>query len=121
MAELNLTEEEKEKRSYLNWDDETLGKYVKKKAIEHEDYYGQETSEREAAVVTLLSDAKDASGDMVMMEVEGLTINGEDLGRWRITFEKVNPDLPNNNPGPTGSDDEETAAATEGYLFHDKN
>lgn len=116
MAELNLTEEEKEKRSYLNWDDETLGKYVKKKAIEHEDYYGQETSEREAAVVTLLSDAKDASGDMIMMEVQGLTINGENLGRWRITFEKVNPDLPNNNSGPNGSDDDGDGGGNGGIL-----
>lgn len=102
MAELVLTEEEKESGSYLNWDDENLGKYVKKKAIDLEDYYGEDVSQREAAVVTLLSRIVESDTDMTMMEVEGVTIDGEDIGHWRITFEKVDPDL---SGGPLGGDD----------------
>ena len=107
MAELVLTEEEKESGSYLNWDDESLGKYVKKKAIDLEDYYGEKVSQREAAVVTLLSRIVESDTDMAMMEVEGVTIDGEDIGHWRITFEKVDPDLPSGPPGPgePGQDD----------------
>jgi len=108
MAELVLTEEEKEGRSYLDWDNESLGKYVKKKAIDLEDYYGEKVSEQEAAVVTLLSRIVESDSDMAMMEVEGVTINGDDIGHWRITVEKVDPDLPGGPPGfgsgPPGDD-----------------
>jgi hypothetical protein len=101
MAKLILTEEEKEERSYLNWSDEALGKYVKKKAIEHEDYYGDEISEREAAVITLLSRVRQTESDMVMMEVQGVSVGEEDIGNWRITFEKTDPDVPD---GPSDID-----------------
>ncbi len=112
MADLVLTEEEKEERSYLNWDDESLGKFVKKKAIEFEDYYGEEVSEREAAIISLLSKVREETGDMAMMEVEGVTIDGEDFGQWRITFEKVDPNLPGGPP--TGGDDESSGSEDDG-------
>lgn len=106
MAELQLTEEEKEGRSYLNWDDESLGKFVKKKAIELEDYYGENVSEREAAVISLLSGITGSGSDMTMMEIEGVTVDGENLGNWRITFEKVDPDLPGGPPQDLPDDDD---------------
>lgn len=110
MADLVLTEEEKEERSYLNWDDESLGKFVKKKAIEFEDYYGEEVSEREAAIISLLSKVRNETEEMAMMEVEGVTIDGEDFGQWRITFEKVDPNLPGGPPtgdeGSSGNEDD---------------
>lgn len=111
MADLVLTEEEKEGRSYLNWDDESLGKLVKKKAIEIEDYHGEDTAKKQGAIISLLSEVRKSESDMVMIEVEGLTINDEDMEDWRITFEKVDPDLPggpdnpmddNNNDGGGG-------------------
>jgi hypothetical protein len=97
MAELILTDDEKEQKSYLNWNDEALGKYVKKKAIDREDYYGENTSKREAAVITLLSEVRKSESDMVMMEVQGLQTE-EDLGDWRITFERIDPDIPDGPP-----------------------
>ena len=100
MAELELTEEEQEEKSYLNWDDETLGKFVKKKAIELEDYYGENVTRQEAAVVTLLAEVIESETNMTVMEVEGVTQDGEDLGHWRITFEKVDPDLPGSDGPP---------------------
>lgn len=107
MAKLVLTEEEKEERSYLNWDDETLGKAVKKKAIEFEDYYGEQATEREAALVSLISKViEEHQNDLVMMEVGGIRKNGEDLGKWRITFEKVDSDLPGGPPMEPPEDDE---------------
>lgn len=104
MAELILNEEEKEGRSYLDWDEESLGKYVKKRAIELEDYYGEHVSERGAALITLISRVHQMDTDMTMMEVEGLTIEGENLGKWRVTFEKVDPDLPGGPPTDDGDD-----------------
>jgi hypothetical protein len=105
MAELVLTEEEKEDRSYLNWDDESLGKLVKKKAIDLEDYYGERVSEREAAVATLLSKIAKQESEMAVMEVQGIMVEGEDLGHWRITFERVDPNLPGGPPlGPEDKD-----------------
>lgn len=100
MAELNLTEEEKEEKSYLNWDNETLGKFVKNKAIELEDYYGKNVTRKEAAVVTLLAEVVESDTDMAVMEVEGVTREGDDLGHWRITFEKVDPNLPGSGGPP---------------------
>lgn len=106
MAELNTTEEEEEMRSYLNWDDEDLGKLVKKKAIELEDYYGENVTEREAAVVSLVSRIDEAGNDMAMMDVDGIHINGENLGHWRITIEKVDADLPGGPPNPPTEGDD---------------
>lgn len=95
MAELILTEEEQKEKSYLNFSDESLGKYVKKKAIEQEDYYGENTTEKEAALITMLSYvAEESENDMVMLEVKGLTVEGDDFGEWRVTFEKIDPDVP---------------------------
>jgi hypothetical protein len=106
MAELKTTDEEKETRSYLSWDDEDLGKLVKKKAIDLEDYYGENITEREAAVVSLVSRIDEAGNDMAMMEVEGIHVNGKNLGHWRITIEKVDADLPGGPPDPpTGDED----------------
>lgn len=108
MAELILNEEEEGERSYLNWDEETLGKYVKKKAIELEDYYGEDVSERGAALISLISRVNKMDTDIAMMEVEGLTIEGEDIGKWRVTFEKVDSDLPGGPPDdlPDGGDED---------------
>lgn len=93
-------------RSYLSWSDEDLGKLVKKKAIDFEDYYGENISEREAALVSLISRVDETGNDMAMMEIEGIRINGEDLGHWRVTIEKVDADLPGGPPDPpTGDDD----------------
>lgn len=107
MAELKLSEDEKEQRSYLNYDDETLGKIVKKKAIEFEDYFGENVTEREAALVSLISRVAKGENDMAMMEVEGVKMNDEDLGHWRITFEKVDPDLPGGPPDPDDLPDDD--------------
>jgi len=108
MAELITTDEEEEGRSYLNWDDASLGAFVKKKAIDFEDYFGEQVSEREAALISLLSKVRQETDDMAMMEVDGVTIDGEDLGRWRITFEKVDPDLPGGPPMGGGDEDPPT-------------
>ena len=102
MADLILEEGEEEGRSYLNWNDEDLGKFVKKKAIELEDYYGEDVAEREAALISLISRVSRMDTDMAMMEVEGINLNGEDLGKWRITIESVDSDLPG---GPPTEDD----------------
>ena len=104
MAELKTTEEEEETRSYLNWDEEDLGKLVKKKAIEFEDYYGENISEREAAIVSLVSRISETGNDMAMMDIEGIHVNGDDLGHWRITIEKVDADLPGGPPDPPTGD-----------------
>lgn len=104
MAELILTEEEEEQNSFLNWNDEDLGKLVKKKAIELEDYYGDHVTGREAAVAKLIAEiaASEEDPEMAVMEVQGITVEGEDLGHWRITFERVDPNIDGN--GPFGND-----------------
>lgn len=106
MAELKTTDEEEEQRSYLNWDDEDLGKLVKKKAIEFEDYFGDNISEREAALISLVSRVNETGNEVSMMDIQGIHVNGEDLGHWRVTFKKVDSDLPSGPPDPpTDGDD----------------
>lgn len=99
MAELSTTEEEESSNSYLNWDDEGLGKLVKKKALELEDYLGDDTIDREAALIVLLSEVAEKDTDIGVMEVKGVRADGKSIGDWRITFERVDVD-----PGSFGED-----------------
>jgi len=92
MAELKLTEEEKDSSSILNWDDESIGKLVKKKAMEHEDYIGETTATRKAALLLLMSEILDDEVQRAVMEVDDVTIDGEPVGDWRVTFERKGSD-----------------------------
>lgn len=104
MAKLVTTEEEEETNSFLDWDDESLGKLVKKEALDYEDYMAVETTKREAALVILLSEVSQKETDIGVMEVRGVTVNGEPLGDWRITFERIDADAL--NPGEFGPDED---------------
>lgn len=92
MAELKLTEEEKNSSSILNWDEESIGKLVKKKAIENEDYIGKTTASRKAALLLLMSEIVGDEVHRAVMEVDDVTVDGESIGDWRITFERKEED-----------------------------
>jgi len=95
MAELKLTEDEKESTSILNWDEKSIGKLVKKKAIENEDYIGKTTASRKAALLLLMSEIVDDDVQKAVMEVDDVTIDGESIGDWRIVFTRKgsSPDI----------------------------
>ena len=89
MAELKLTEEEKSSTSVLNWDEESIGKLVKKKAIENEDYIGKTTATRKAALLLLMSEIIGDDVQRAVMEIDNVTMDGEDIGDWKVTFERI--------------------------------
>lgn len=89
MAELKLTEEEKESSSVLNWDEESIGKLVKRRAIEYEDYIGKTTTNRKAALLLLMSEIVDDDVEKAVMEVDNVTVDGESIGDWKVTFERT--------------------------------
>jgi hypothetical protein len=99
MAELILSEEEKEALSYLDWDDETLGRLVKylaaslvKSAKDQAPEMGNIPCNIATAVTVLVSHVNELGKDAGQIEVDGLTRNGGKvaLGNWRITVERTN-------------------------------
>lgn len=91
MAKLILTEEEKAAATWMELDDATIGKLVKKTAL------GLMSLKDEqahvwwwSAAILLCSMASDANADKFEQEILGLTHSGEERGNWRITVERIN-------------------------------
>ncbi len=90
MAELILTEEEKAAPTYLEWDDDALGKLVKKTAAKLHDEYGRESAFAMTGVHLLLGTAITANATESTYTIDGLTIAGEPKGDWIVTLKRVN-------------------------------
>lgn len=101
MAELILTDEEKASASYLDWDDASIGRGVKKIALEIEDVKGEDAISWCAGVLMLLARAIDADSEKSVMKVDGFTQAGKPLGDWEVTVRRLPPptDLPINWTG----------------------
>jgi hypothetical protein len=95
MAKLILTEAEKSALTWMELDDATLGKVVKKTALslkEHSDE--QQKIWWFAAAMLLCGMAEDAKAAQLTHTIEGFSEKGVDRGDWRITVERLTPHSP---------------------------
>jgi len=85
MAELKTTEEEKEAKTYLDWDNEDIGKMVKYIASEIDDKYGTDSVLLKKCFTLIISII--TSRDMVNVKYTAgsiKTADGRKLGDWII-------------------------------------
>lgn len=92
MAELILTEEEKNTATYLEWDDAALGRGVKKIALKIEDIKGEDAISWCAGAMALIARAIDTNSTCSVMTVEGLFSGDEQLGDWEVTVRRISAD-----------------------------
>lgn len=89
MAELILTPEEKEK-SFLDWDDESLGRAVKYVAAMLDDRKdGGRSLAATAAGYFLISRSVEANSVSSTLLIQGLKDREKSLGDWKIIMQKV--------------------------------
>lgn len=89
MAELILTEEEKEAATYLEWNDEAIGKAVKRLAKEMQDNYGEVSINMEACALFLSCQMYEADKNKYELELLGVTNEEEEYGDFKITIERI--------------------------------
>lgn len=88
MADLILTEEEKNTASYLDWDDVSLGKAVKMLALKIRDERGDESLSMTACATMLAcSVPEDAAG--LNFRLDNVTSGDKSLGNWNVAITKI--------------------------------
>lgn len=86
MAELIITDSERESATYLEWDDAALGKACKKIALILSDTRGEASMEITAACAFLVSRSIDAGSAETTIRLEGMRIADKQLGTWTISL-----------------------------------
>lgn len=89
MAELILTAHERSDKTYLDWDDEALGKLVRKTALMIDDHYGNVAAMLSGATLLLTDAALESNSDTFRNGIEGCTKRGEDVGDWMVIIERT--------------------------------
>ena len=89
MAELILTKEDKDAATYLEWDDASIGRGVKKIALKIGDHKGEDSIAWCAGAMALIARAIDSDSDKSVMTIEGLVSSGVRLGDWEVTVRRV--------------------------------
>ena len=89
MAELILTDEEKETASYLEWDNESIGKGCKKLALIIENYEGDTAMKIQASALVLAGLAHSTDNSEMSITLDGITALGEEIGTWIVTAKRV--------------------------------
>lgn len=88
--ELILTEAEKKAATWLELDDESVGKLVKATALKIAEKGGEEGKIWSwSAALILCSMASDSNCDTFTQTIEGLTSKGKSCGDWEIRIRKV--------------------------------
>jgi len=89
MAELILTEAEKAATTWLELDDATIGKLVKKQALAIMDKSVEmEQITSTSAVMLLCGFAADMNADKSEYDIGGFTEAGESFGDWKVTVQR---------------------------------
>lgn len=88
MAKLILTDEEKAAASFLDWDDDALGKAVKNIALIFNDDRGEDTLKHLGAAYFMIARCIDLNAEKGKVNIEGLTQDGESLGDWEVEVRK---------------------------------
>lgn len=96
MAELILTDEEKAAISWLDMDDDTLGKLcrkaclvIMKKEKSEDDPDDRKPVWAASAGMLLCGVADDANATTATFQFNGLTNSDKERGNWRVTVEKL--------------------------------
>lgn len=89
MAQLIITDEERAAASYLDWDDASIGRGVKKIALKLKDVKGEHSISWSAGAVALIARAVDSNGQQSTMTIEGLVDDGRPLGDWEVTVRRL--------------------------------
>ena len=91
MAELILTKEEKEAASYLDWDDEAVGKMVRHAALKlmRDGNEDNEALFPMTAAHIMVGHTVTLNARTAEYDIEGFTLHGEPQGNWKVTVKKV--------------------------------
>jgi hypothetical protein len=90
MARLILTEKEKNAKTWLEIDDEALGKVVKATMLQIRDTNNeQQKLLTVSASLLLIGIAIETNADKVTYSVDGITNAGKPNGNWKVTIKKV--------------------------------
>lgn len=90
MAELILTQEEKDTSTYLEWSDEALDKAVKKLAIDLST--GDDALSIQSMLILMVGVLNKYGADNAVLKLEGVTYNDSSMGNWKCTIEKITED-----------------------------
>jgi len=89
MAELIISEEERRTASFLEWDNESLGRSVKKLALNFKDKDGKTSLKITSAAVILIAEAIQAGSEATDIELTDARKGDEHLGNWIIKLTKL--------------------------------
>jgi len=89
MAELILTQKEKDDKSYLDWSDDTLGKLVRKIGLLLKDDYGKDSAWMTMAAHLLIDLSRRTNSTNTTITVNGCTNDGEKIGDWKIHIKRL--------------------------------
>jgi len=86
MAELTLTDEERESASYLDWDDESLGKLLRRglamcRSVQEE----RNAVLGHSAALYLIAHCVEAGAAYGKWDEQGVTQSGKPIGSWLVT------------------------------------
>lgn len=91
MAELVLTEAEKLATTYVEWDDASLGRAVKRMALAVNDEMGTETINKAAMYLTTVTIMRKMNAETLRVQMKELVDGEIKLGDWDITVKLVQP------------------------------
>jgi len=87
MAELILTQEEKDTSTYLEWSDEALGKAVKKLALDLS--IGDDALSIQSMLILMVGVLNKYGADNAVLKLEDVTYKDSSIGNWKCTIEKI--------------------------------
>ena len=90
MAELILTDEEKEVESFLDWSNESLGKMVRTVAqkIKNGEISTKPVNVT-AAMYVIIMTATYINADSVEQTIENVSYKDYEMGDWKVTVERI--------------------------------
>lgn len=90
MAELILTQEEKDSSTYLEWSDEALGKAVKKLALDLS--IGDDALSMQSMFTVMVGVLNEYGANSAVLKLEDVTYKDSPIGSWKCTIEKITED-----------------------------
>ena len=90
MAELILTQEEKDTSTYLEWSDEALGKAVKKLALDLS--IGDDALSVQSMFILTVGVLNKYGADKTVFKLENVTYKDIPVGSWKCIIEKISED-----------------------------
>jgi hypothetical protein len=92
MAELILSDDEKAAATWLELDDATVGKLVKKTALDLKEHAGEQGRVWWfSAAMLLVGMAEDSNAHDFSQEVRGFTRDGVSCGDWKVSVTRIKP------------------------------